>query len=153
MTISEFLRNPTTRTTFTAADLVRLALDNRCSTYEVRQALEAEGLTQDTRGLPTKVPWEKALIEDPFENPFVEHTSPEEHMAHAAVLDFGAQVHHAKAQAMQLRLDGKIDEAMQMEAVIDKALERLEAPPSECDHPWHSNPALITPCPECGASR
>ncbi len=22
-----------------------------------------------------------------------------------------------------------------------------------CDHPWHGNPGLITPCPQCGATR
>ena len=22
-----------------------------------------------------------------------------------------------------------------------------------CDHPWHRNPALITPCPKCGAGK
>ena len=23
-------------------------------------------------------------------------------------------------------------------------------PTTECDHPWHDNPALIFPCPSCG---
>jgi len=23
-------------------------------------------------------------------------------------------------------------------------------PKSTCDHPWHENPGLIMPCPECG---
>jgi len=22
-----------------------------------------------------------------------------------------------------------------------------------CDHPWHRNPGLIVPCPECGEGR
>jgi len=22
--------------------------------------------------------------------------------------------------------------------------------PRKCDHPWHTNPGLITPCPQCG---
>jgi len=29
--------------------------------------------------------------------------------------------------------------------------ENWTPPKLECDHPWHRNPALITPCPECGA--
>lgn len=24
---------------------------------------------------------------------------------------------------------------------------------AECDHPWHNNPALLIPCPACGAGR
>jgi hypothetical protein len=34
-------------------------------------------------------------------------------------------------------------------AALVTVLGRLAADP--CEHPWHSNPGLITPCPECGA--
>jgi len=27
---------------------------------------------------------------------------------------------------------------------------REDGDKAACDHPWHSNPGLITPCPQCG---
>jgi hypothetical protein len=31
------------------------------------------------------------------------------------------------------------------------AIAKAKAKGERCPHAWHSNPALITPCPECGA--
>ena len=34
---------------------------------------------------------------------------------------------------------------------VDVEVFKPETPP-DCNHPWHNNPALITPCPACGES-
>lgn len=53
--------------------------------------------------------------------------------------------------------ENKTDERSKAEILLERKrlrrLQSVELLPKDknyCDHPWHNNPGLIIPCPECG---